>query len=221
MDIAVGLVSKRRLGVEWSLSRSLLPEILSAQLLLPLADHPPQHVGELLSEIGVVVVAMVGFVAKLSREHIPHQGEFHKFERVGGELRVKQEDRVGWIVKPQRRAVDENEVPRGTIRGGIETKGFGGLVLDGVGDWETLLVAPGGIEGFERAMVHAVQPAIVVDHPEDFDLVVSEGVGGGPGNHGDEAGGDKPRRATSVVHEVVVVLLGGDRVSITESEGLH
>ena len=51
--------------------------------------------------------------------------------------------------------------------------------------------------------------------------IQSEGVGRGPGNHGDQAGGDKPRRAAGIVHEVVVVLLGGDRVSITEGEGLH
>lgn len=70
-------------------------------------------------------------------------------------------------------------------------------------------------------MIHAVQPAIVVDHPEDFDLVVGEGVGRGPGNHGDQAGGDKPRRAAGIVHEMVVVLLRGDRVGITEGEGLH
>ena len=42
--------------------------------LPPLADHPPQHVRELLGEIGVVIIAVVGFVTKLSREHIPHQG---------------------------------------------------------------------------------------------------------------------------------------------------
>ena len=50
-------------------------------------------------------------------------------------------------------------------------------------------------------MVHAVQPAIVVDHPEDFDLVVGEGVGRGPGNHGDQGWRRQTTARARVVHE--------------------
>ena len=69
-------------------------------------------------------------------------------------------------------------------------------------------------------MIHAIEPAVVVEHAEDFELVVGEGISRCTCYHCDEAGGHKPRRAPGVVDDVVVVLFRGEGVGVTEGESL-